>query len=94
MEESAAEEKKTSSKRMGMTQGRGADATGEKCRVTMEFRQGVSGYFSNGKEEVKGHILPSMLVLKGAYGLLSNIDDDHMFNETMFVLRWRPKSYA
>ena len=70
-------------KKEGMTQGRGADSSGEKCRVTMEFRQGVSGYFANGKEEVKGHILPSILVLKGAYGVLSNIDDEHYFKETM-----------
>ena len=48
-------------KKEGMSQGRGADSSGEKCRVTMEFRQGVSGYFANGKEEVKGHRLPSVL---------------------------------
>ena len=35
-------------KKEGMSQGRGGDASGEKCRVTMEFRQGVSGYFANG----------------------------------------------
>ena len=64
-------------KKEGMSQGRGGDASGEKCRVTMEFRQGVSGYFADGKEEVKGHILPSVLVLKVAYGLLANIDDEH-----------------
>ena len=66
-----------------MSQLRGGDASGEKCRVTMEFRQGVSGYFANGKEEVKGHILPSVLVLKGAYGILTNINDNHYFKEKM-----------
>ena len=52
----------------------------------MEFRQGVSGYFANGKEEVKGHILPSILVLKGAYAILTNIDDEHYFKETMVFI--------
>ena len=73
-------------KKEGMTQGRGADSSGEKCRVTMEFRQGVSGYFSNQQGEVAGHILPSVLVLKGAYGILSNIDDEHYFKETMVFI--------
>ena len=59
-----AQPKKNLGKKEGMSQCRGGDASGEKCRVTMEFRQGVSGYFANGKEEVKGHILPSVLVLK------------------------------
>ena len=73
-------------KKEGQSQGRGGDPSGEKCRVTMEFRQGVSGYFADGKEEVQGHILPSILVLKGAYGMLSNIDDDHYFKETMVFI--------
>ena len=57
----------------GQTQKRGADPGGEKCRITFEARQDVSGFLDEGAE-VRGHILPSILVVKGQYARLDNID--------------------
>ena len=70
-------------KNQGMGQKRGGDAAGEKCRVTLEARQAVSGYFSGDPTKIKGHILPSVLVLKGKYASLDNIDDNHRFKQTV-----------
>ena len=61
----------------GQTQKRGADPAGDKCRITFEARQAVSGYFDS--SDPVGHILPSVLVVKGAYARLANITDDHKF---------------
>ena len=67
----------------GQTQKRGSDPAGEKCRITFEARQAVVGYFNgdaeNGGEEPKSLILPSILVVKGAYARLSNIDAEGCF---------------
>ena len=52
---------------------KGADPGDEKCRITFEARQGVPGFFDEGAK-VRGHILPSILVVKGAYARLDNID--------------------
>jgi len=70
----------------GQTQKRGADPSGDKCRVTSEARQGVTGWFGGSvepgeAEEVRGHILDSILVVKGSYARLNNISDDHKFIE-------------
>ena len=69
----------------GQTQMRGADPAGEKCRITFEARQAVSGFFQgHSGEDVPGdrprsHILPSILVVKGGYARLDNIAADHTF---------------
>ena len=54
-----------STEMQGQTQKRGADPAGDKCRITFEARQAVSGYFDS--SDPVGHILPSVLVVKGAY---------------------------
>ena len=66
-----------STEMQGQTQKRGADPAADKCRITFEARQAVSGYFDS--SDPVGHILPSVLVVKGAYARLSNITDDHKF---------------
>lgn len=67
----------------GQTQKRGSDPAGEKCRITFEARQAVVGYFNgdaeNEGEEPKSLILPSILVVRGAYARLSNISDEGCF---------------
>ena len=63
----------------GQSQKRGADSAGDKCRVTFEARQGLSGLFTGDPKKIKGHILDSIVVLKGQYAQLDNIDDDHKF---------------
>ena len=69
----------------GLTQKRGSDPSGEKCRITFEARQAVTGYFNGdrekGGEDVKGIILPSILVVKGQYARLDNISDDGCYKE-------------
>ena len=82
-EEVQQEEGEDASKMGGLQQGRGGDASGEKCRVTFELRQGLSGYFGRDPTRLKSDILPSILVLKGAYAQLSNITDDHRFKEDL-----------
>ena len=79
-EEAGNQEEMTSK---GMSQKRGADSAGEKCRVTFEARQAVSGYFGDDPSKITGHILDSILVLKGEYAMLDNIDDNHRFRETV-----------
>jgi hypothetical protein len=75
----------------GQTQKRGADPAGEKCRITFEARQAVTGYFNGdattGGADVKSLILPSILVLKGQYARLDNISDDGCFvaDDTFWV---------
>ena len=68
----------------GQTQKRGADPSGDKCRITFEARQGVSGWFAGSLEpgegeEVRGHILPSILVVDGSHARLNNISGAHTF---------------
>ena len=67
----------------GQSQKRGADPSGDKCRITFEARQAISGWFggdrSTGGAEVKGHILPSIIVVKGQYARLDNISDAGTF---------------
>ena len=58
----------------GMSQRRGAERSGEKCRVTFEARQAISGLFSGDPEKIKGHILPSAIVLRGRWANLQNIE--------------------
>jgi len=85
MEDGAAGEMEdaTDDKMEGLTQKRGSDPAGEKCRITFEARQAVKGYFNGdsetGGEDVQSVILPSILVVKGAYARLSNIAGDHTF---------------
>ena len=66
-----------STEMQGQTQKRGADPAGDKCRLTFEARQAVSGYFDS--SDPVGHILPSVLVVEGAYARVANITDDHKF---------------
>ena len=75
----AAETAPTTDDNEGMTQKRGPDRGGEKVRVTFEARQAVTGLFGTG--EVKGHILHSLLVVRGQYARLDNIDADHTWKK-------------
>ena len=53
----------------------------EKCRITFEARQAISGYFSGDPTKIQGHILPSVIVLKGSWGNLQNIDENGRFKK-------------
>ena len=65
----------------GMSQKRGSDASGDRCRITFEARQAVKGFFGKDPNQIRGMVLDSVVVLKGGYAQLSNIDDDHRFKE-------------
>ena len=61
----------------GCTQRRGAERVGEKTRITFEARQMISGYFSGKPDEIKGHILPSGIIVKcTGWANLQNIADE------------------
>ncbi len=63
----------------GQTQKRGADSTGEKCRITFGARQAVTCFF-RGDEETGGEPVGSrILIVEGAYARLDNIADDGTF---------------
>ena len=67
----------------GCTQRRGAERVGEKCRITFEARQMITGYFSGKADEIKGHILPSAIIVKcSGWANLQNIKDDYTFKAT------------
>ena len=50
----------------GCTQRRGAERVGEKCRITFEARQAISGYFGGDPSKIQGHILLSAIILKSS----------------------------
>ena len=49
--------------------------------MTFEARQAVKGLFGRDPSKIEGMILDSIVVLKGNYAMLENIDDDHIFKE-------------
>ena len=65
----------------GMTQKRGqSDGSNDKYRITLVLLQIVWNWFSEDLDPV-GQWGPSVLILIGAYGQLSNINDQHEFVE-------------
>ena len=67
-------------------QKRGAEGGNEKIRITLEMRQGVRNYFDPDRDP-EGYMLPTVVVFKGTWSRLDNIDDNHKWirDETFWV---------
>ena len=57
-------------------QKRGGEGGHDKMRITLECRQGVRNYFDPDKDP-EGYLLPTIVIMKGKWARLENIDDDH-----------------